>query len=236
MAILGTPQECLRYIGTGQNCRAVQEGQFAFSTTSATFALDVYGMREVETVQVWPIGATNADTDSINVQLGTLSATGTANIIVGKTGTVTAVRLVVTTTLAAHNDNHWTFTLLNKTAADAAVIASTGANSTDANSSPAGFTLTAYTPQALTLGAGVAITAADNLLFTATKAASASDLVAASLQISYSTLGTDEAVYWSDSLGTTGWYSLTSSNQVTVTRTGVTKTSALKCGYRVVGR
>ena len=237
MAIIGNPQDHLRgVIGSGQNCRLVQEGTFAFTTTSATFALDVLQMREVENVEVWPIGATNAATGSINVNLGTLSATGEANIIVPETGTVTAVRIVVTTTVAVHDDNHWTFTLLNKSAADAAVIASTSVNSTDQNASPAGSAITAFTPRSFTLGAGVAITAGNDLLFTATKAASAANLVSTSLQIVYSTLGTDEFPYWSDAPASNGFYSLTSTNQVTITRTGVTKTSALLCGYRVTGR
>lgn len=231
MAIQGPIQR--GYIGSGQDSRAIEAGQFAFSTTSTTFSLAT-GLRRVEKAFFTPIGTTATLSQSVNVNIGTLSATGTANIIVPATGTVTAVKFVVTTTVTAHNDNHWTFTLLNKTQTDAEVIATSSANSTDANSSPAGADLTAFTPRSFTLGAGVAVTAGDDLLFTATKAGSGADLVASSLIITINTASGDESIRLT---GTPDAYGnlLPSSGAVTVARASQNPTSALVVSYLLIG-
>jgi len=88
------------------------------------------------------------------------TAAGTAEflVIVPFASTISSVRVVFKDALATDNTNFVTFRLINKSAADADVIAATDANTTKTTG---GSALTAYTPRTMTLAtaAGVDVAA-----------------------------------------------------------------------------
>lgn len=88
------------------------------------------------------------------------TAAGTAEflVIVPFASTISSVRVVFKDALATDNTNFVTFRLINKSAADADIIAATDANTTKTTG---GSALTAYTPRTLTLAtaAGVDVAA-----------------------------------------------------------------------------
>lgn len=232
---------------SGGNRKRTFHNIFDFTTTGLTKAVSV-PLSRVEYVAAIAIGTPGSVVRAITADIGTLSATGTKALILPPyAGVVTGAKLFVTTTLAAHADNHWTFTMVNKGAAGTgttAVLAATSANSTDANASPAGFSLTNYVAQALTLTSTAAdlVTAASDVLeFTATKAASASNLVGAQLQLLVDVGDPGETLTCNATVsGTVGTpdnriVGTNGSTTVTVTRKSANPTSALKFALFAIG-
>lgn len=118
---------------------------------------------------------------SVHVIKGTLSATGTVKIhCPNAAARIVGIRIDVDTTLASDNTNYWTFSALNKGAAGSGTTALLDSGDTNTTKTTGGSGLTNYVSRALTLHgtAGNLVTAAnDILIFTATKSASANDLV-----------------------------------------------------------
>lgn len=118
----------------------------------------------------------------IPVHVGTLSATGTAQIpLPNLAGTISRISLMVETTVATDDTNYWTFGVVNKGAAGsgttAVVDGTAAANSTKTTG---GSALTNYVQRDLTLSstpADLAVTAKNVLLLTCTKASSGANLV-----------------------------------------------------------
>ncbi len=121
-------------------------------------------------------------TNNIPMNLGTISATTTLRIvaIMPRKGTITGVDLIVNTAITANDTNYWTFALTNKStdgSGSTVLLAATDANTTKATG---GIGLAAYDTTALTLSSTTAdlnFNAGDVITLTATKAASASNLV-----------------------------------------------------------
>lgn len=133
----------------------------------------------------------SGDTKSIQMNFGTISATTSPVKIVGvipKNATITGINVLVGTTITANDTNYWTFAVTNVGAAGAgttAILAASDANTTKATG---GTGITALDTTALTLNgtaANLAVNAGDAITFTATKAASAANLVEATIQINY---------------------------------------------------
>lgn len=120
--------------------------------------------------------------DVINANLGTISATTSVDKIIGivpRNGTITAIKLAVNTTVSAHDTNFWTFAVTNRTsgAGTTVLLTASDANTTKATG---GSALTAYTARSMTLTGTTAdlnVSAGDLITLTATKDASASNLV-----------------------------------------------------------
>lgn len=156
----------------------------AISTTSSRKALlSINGDGRVTGKQL----STAARTKRLTVQLGTISATSSFRVILpAHVGTIARVSIAVGTTVSANDTNFWTFALVNKEAGGAgttATLAATDANTTKATG---GSAITADIKRNLTLHgtAGNLNTAAEDVLvFTATKTASAANLVEATLAI-----------------------------------------------------
>lgn len=122
-------------------------------------------------------------TNNIVQNLGTLSATTSPLKIVAvmpRKGTITGLDLIVNTAITANDTNYWTFALTNKSTdgtGTTVLLAATDANTTKATG---GTGLTAYDTTALTLSATTAnlnFNAGDTIVLTATKAASAANLI-----------------------------------------------------------
>lgn len=130
-------------------------------------------------------------TKSIEVNLGTISATGSfALTLPANAGTIQRVSFAGTTTLAASDVDYWTFDVINKGAAGAGVTKVVdGAAAANTTKATGGSALTAYVKRALTLngvpGTDVALDHAgeDVLQVTLTKTAAAANLVGCSLRI-----------------------------------------------------
>lgn len=124
---------------------------------------------------------------AVDASIGTLSATGSHSVIV-PAGTINKITIEVETTLAAHDTNYWTFSAVNKGAAGTgttALLAATDANTTKATG---GSGLTNFVARDLSLTGTAAdlVTAEDDVVvFTATKASSASNLVGLRLRIEF---------------------------------------------------
>lgn len=90
------------------------------------------------------------------------TAAGTVEVLViaVATGTVTSLRVAFKEALATDNTNFVTFRFINKSAADADIIAATDANTTKTTG---GAAIAAYTSRLLTLGTAVGVTKGDVL-------------------------------------------------------------------------
>lgn len=129
-------------------------------------------------------------TQNKSMNFGTISATTSVDKVLGslpRNATITAIKLTVNTTVAAHDTNYWTFAVTNRTsgAGTTVLLAATDANTTKATG---GSAVTAYTARTLTLTSTTAdllVDEGDLISFTATKAASASDLVDCTLEVFY---------------------------------------------------
>lgn len=223
------------------------QGVYAFTTTGLTKSV-VVPLTRVMSAIATPIGAAATATRSIVTRIGAVTATSSIAIISPPyAGTLVSAKLTVDTTHATHNDNHWTFTLVNKGQAAAGttdMILATSVNSTDADSDPAGSAITAFVARSLSLhgtAANLVTAAGDVLALVCTKAASAVSLSGAVLELTFNvgdpgevltvnatvagTAGEDDAVV----LGSDGQTTLT------VTRTGANPTSGLKFSLDVIG-
>ena len=125
------------------------------------------------------------------MNLGTISATTSPLKIVGvfpKNATITAVNLIVNTAITANDTNYWTFALTNKGTAGTGttvLLAATDANTTKATG---GFSMVAYDTTAATVtttATDLNVSQGDVIVLTATKAASAANLVDLSVEIVY---------------------------------------------------
>jgi len=131
---------------------------------------------------------TTAKTKSIEIPLGTLSATGTFLFVAPHACTVTAMSLASATAVAGDNTNYWTFAAINKTSSGSgttAVLAATDPNTTKATG---GTSISAYIVRDLTLhgtSGNLDLAAGDVVVFTATKTSSADPLTNAVLRVNY---------------------------------------------------
>ncbi len=133
----------------------------------------------------------SGDAKAINMNLGTISATTSPLRIIGvvpKNATITGINVLVATTITANDTNYWTFAITNKAgngSGSTALLASSDSNTTKATG---GIGITAFDTTALSLtstSADLNVSAGDCLVLTATKSASASNLVDATIQIIY---------------------------------------------------
>lgn len=125
--------------------------------------------------------STAAKTKGRQVVAGTLSATGEVVIqCPSHAATISRIAIAVTTTLAANDTDYWTFSAVNKGAAGTGTTALLAASDANTTKATGGSGLTNYVARALSLSGTPAnlVTAANDILaFTATKAASAANLV-----------------------------------------------------------
>lgn len=134
--------------------------------------------------------STASKTTVLEIDLGTVSATGSPSAIIAPSfaSKLTRASVIVDTTLAANDTDYWTFTLVNKTSSGAgstAMLAASDANTTKATGG-AGFTN--YVERQLTLhgtAANLDVAANDGLLFTATKSGSAANLSKGRLKLEF---------------------------------------------------
>jgi hypothetical protein len=236
----------LRGVGAGVR-KDVFEGIFAFTTTGLTKDV-VLPFNRVESVFVKPTGTPAKSYRTITHRIGAVTATAShALILPPYAGTLIAAKITVDTTHATHNDNHWSFTLVNKGAAGSGttdMILANGANSTDADSTPAGAAITAFIARSLSLhgtAANLAFAAGDVVALVATKAASATSLSGLILELTVDvgdpaemltvnktvsgTAGEDDCVM----LGSGG------QTTVTITRNATNPTSGLKFSLLAIG-
>jgi len=98
--------------------------------------------------------------------LGTIATTGSGEVIVRApiTGALATVSIVGNVLLTKSDTNYLTFSSINKQtgAGSTALLTAVAGNTTQATG---GFTMTAYTPQALALGATLAVTGGDVITF-----------------------------------------------------------------------
>lgn len=225
----------------GRTGKYLYQGIHAFATTGLTKTVTCPFGR-IESFGVQAIGAVGTVPREVNINLGTLSATGEAIIIApGVAGSISAAQFVVKTTVAADDTNYWTFRLINKGNADADMILATDANTTKLTG---GAALTGYTARSLGLHAtpaNLVIAASTVLFFTATKTASGANLVDTHLKLGFAcgdpgesltvnntvsgTAGNDDAVI----VGSNG------STDLTVTRAAGNPTSGLKFAIWAIG-
>lgn len=127
----------------------------------------------------------------LQMNFGTISATTSPLKIIGvvpRNATITGINVLVGTTIVANDTNYWTFAITNKSgdgSGSTAILAATDANTTKATG---GTGITAFDTTALALSgtaANLNVSAGDCLVLTATKAASAANLVEATIQINY---------------------------------------------------
>lgn len=124
---------------------------------------------------------------SVELALGTISATATFNIIVPPfAGVITGIAFACKDAIAANDTNYWTFGVVNKGAAGngttAVVDAANDANSTKATG---GSAITGYVKRNLTLAAAAnrVVAAGDVLEITITKASSATTMTQCALRL-----------------------------------------------------
>lgn len=131
----------------------------------------------------------NTKVETMN--LGDISATTSPLRIVAKMpvdGTLSGADIIVNTAITANDTNYWTFALTNKGGdgtGSTALLAASDANTTKATG---GTGLTAYDTTALTLhgtASNLNFSAGDVIVLTATKAASAANLVDTTIALSY---------------------------------------------------
>src|SRR2546429_242602 len=94
-------------------------GVGSFSTTDLTGTLDVTPLLSVFGVQLTTGAAAAAGTGTTAIEsgdLGTVSATFAFTMIAPFTGTISAAKFVVDTTVATHASNIWTIGIINTTA------------------------------------------------------------------------------------------------------------------------
>ena len=156
------------------------------SVTIAKPLLQLLGLRSVDGAMLSAAAAVK----TIEIPLGTISATTAFTIIApADAAKVAAVVLAVKTTVAANDTNYWTVGVVNKGPAGSgttAVLATTDANTTKATG---GSALAGYVARTLSLHATEANrnTAANDVLeVTLTKTASAANLEQATLKIELS--------------------------------------------------
>jgi len=121
-----------------------------------------------------------------------LSATGSSIIFVApKKCTITSIKMGVTTSVAAHADNHWTIAVANQTG-DAALLSSSFSSDSDvATTSNGSRAFTADVLLSLNNNGtneflqNADLAAGDILILTATKAASAANLVNCVAQVKF---------------------------------------------------
>jgi hypothetical protein len=91
--------------------------------------------------------------------LPTVATTGTTEqcMVVPFTGTISGIQVAFKDALAQHATNYLTFAIVNKTQANAAVLAATDANTTKTTT---GFAISAYTTRVLALGTGAVLNVA----------------------------------------------------------------------------
>ena len=122
-------------------------------------------------------------TRSLEIPIGTLTATGAALLILPAAGMITKVSVVVSTTVTTSDTTYWTLGLVNKGQAGAGVAtvvnAATAGNSTKVTG---GSALTGYVARDLTLDVVASVTG-DVLAFAAVKVGAAADLVGLVLRV-----------------------------------------------------
>lgn len=125
--------------------------------------------------------STAMKTNGRQVVAGTLSATG--EIVVSApsyAATISRIAIGVSTTVATDDTNYWTFTAVNKTSSGSGTTALLAASDANTNKATGGSAITAYIQRALSLSgtpANLNTAANDELVITATKTASAANLV-----------------------------------------------------------
>jgi hypothetical protein len=227
----------LHCVHVGQTGYREQSGNFAFDTTDLTGELPA-GVESISDINVGPVNAPGTCTREINVHIGAVTATTSFPIILPPyAGILVSAKITVTTTHAVHEDDHWSFTLVNKGAAGAGttdMILATAANSTDTTG---GAAITAFVPRTLTRHGTLAnytFAAGDVAALVCTKAASAVSLAGLQLQLNLNVGDLGEYVYVDETVSG-GVITRPSTGKLTVTRGGPTVTSALKVGYRMRG-
>lgn len=213
-------------------------GAAAFTTTSQTGTVPALGLKKVRAAFVAPLQAPATVTRELFVPLGTVSATTTWNIITPPyAGSLVSAKLIVTTAISRDDTNFWSFTLTNSSNADADMVIT----ATDVNKTKLTFlNLLAKTPTDLTVhgtAANLAFTASSGLLFTATKAASGANLVAAGLLLNFNVGDIGEAFYFDEASHSTDSLITVTSGVLTIGRNGPASaaTSAGKVGYIAEG-
>lgn len=228
----------------GQNGKTIFQGIFAFTTTGLTKSVSV-PMRRIESVFVKPIGAAAVTYRTIGRRVGAVTATASIPIITPPyAGTLIAAKITVDTTHATHEDNHWTFTLVNKGQAAAGttdMILATAANSTDAT---AGAAITAFIARSLTLhgtAANLVTAASDVLALVCTKAATATSLAGLEVELTFDfgdsaeALSANATVSGTAGTGDAAMFGSNGATAVVVTRNGVNPTSARKFSLLAIG-
>lgn len=221
-------------IGEGQQGIRQLHGVGQFNGTDASGTLIVPGLRKIQHVQLTAMGIPSALYEVINIPLGTISATASQCFAVPHTGTVTQVAFGTANLISAHADNHWTFRLINQNEGNSDIITADSSNSTDADSTPVGFTIGGDFPHVLFQAAAPAdaVIQFETLKFTATKAAAATTMTGAFLELVVTIGGTDENLYVQ--ANSDGSIPITS-GAITIQRTGNIKTSDLQFSFTVTG-
>lgn len=185
----------------------VSKNTTGFTATSAplftvvTSGSGITSVTQSKTLMVaWPSAglpgsalSTAAKTKGRQIVAGTISATG--DILVAcpsYAATVSRIALVVTTTVAADDTNYWTFSALNKGPSGSGTTALLTASDLNTTKDTGGSGLTNYVARAMTLhgtSANLNTAANDVLVFTATKTASAANLVNAVLLVEFTNAG-----------------------------------------------
>jgi hypothetical protein len=130
-----------------------------------------------------------AATKVVEIPLGDVTATKAFSLVSpDHAARVVSAQLVVKTAITANDTNYWTFGLANKGPAGSGSTAILAAGDTSTTKATGGSGLTAYVVRSMSLNATDANrnTAANDVLeFTATKTASAADLVQATLKVEW---------------------------------------------------
>lgn len=212
----------------------IYEGECTWPTTATSATLPVPSAGKVRRAILTPAhGTLTAPTLTIahNVSCAaSIAATSVFTWRMPRTGTITAITIDGTTTIAANDTNYYDYGILNKTATSTVVDRTTAANS---NKSTGGSALTAYTAMSLTLGAGTAVTAGDLYELTITKASSPSSLTGFSVNVTYTYTGINDEQWYAPAANATSGYFALSSGKLTFTRSGSSPTSGAKAQFLI---
>jgi hypothetical protein len=154
------------------------------SATKGAGAL-LYGMAmsaaTADNDQIEFLPLSDGDIDVVEVSPANFTATGSINVIAPNApGALVAAEIAVHTAITAHDTNFWTFALDNKGPAGTATVAMLAATDANTTKDTGGSGLSANLKRSLVLhgtAGQLAIVGGEVLKFTATKAASAADLV-----------------------------------------------------------
>ncbi len=211
-------------------------GIAAFTTNGTQCGMDC-PFAIIKSIVVTVIGGgTTTGVFTVSGNIGSISATASADFIMPEAGTISFVKFVTSASVTASDANYWAFGVLNKTDTKTIVDNSTAGNTTKATG---GIAMTGYAARTLTITTGTNITFTSGAVIetTFTKTDTAPTMTGASVIIGYTsaTSGTEELSIDATNLSSDGYILRDSNGQILVNRKGRALTSGLAFSFRITG-